>query len=116
MIDTIEELQTVNKIYVLDTTVYRAKGLNYAVYKVVKTEQRGIGKWFVQLKTSARNKSFHSTINVVVRYSLTLPNKQLAFSNFEEMEKEFCKIVKKSSDKNPALAKKLAAKYPQYFI
>jgi len=116
MIDTIEELQTVNKIYVLDTTVYRAKSLNYAVYKVVKTEQRGIGKWFVQLKTSARNKSFYNTINVVVRYSLTLPNKQLAFSNLGELEKEYCKIVKKSPDKNPELTKKLAVKYPEHFI
>ena len=116
MIDMIEQLKDVKKVYVLNKSLYFVKGINYAVYYVTKIEYRGINKWYVQLKTYVKSKYFKKTINLTGFSTRSLPNSYEIYDDLNELIKDYCQFVKNNPDQNKALTKALAKQYPQYFM
>jgi len=117
MVYQVEDLTQGKTYYILDSNIFMKKQMDYAVYKVFKTEKRGINRSFAHLKTNARNTLFPKSLNVVGSYIEFKGHSKLKiFESFDEMASEYCSIVRRDKDTNPELFKKLLNQYPEYFI
>ena len=117
MIDLVEDLANYQNVYVLYDSISSGE-LSYAVYRVKKVERRGAMKYYAQLQTNSRHKSFKKTLNIVglsieFKYSCE-PCK--IFADLNELKKYFCERLKKNPETNPKLIKKLTKMYPEYFV
>ena len=117
MIDTVEELSKKKNVYILYESIYVGDNkMLWAMYKVFKSERKGVGKFWVQMKTSSTHKWFPKTLNVAGTGLYFNCNPFVAFDDKEDMIKYFCKAIKKNPDKNPKLTTKMKNEYPHYFI
>jgi len=119
MLYSIEDLKLGQKIYVSSQPrrYYLDDTIAYAVYQITKMEQKGVGKWFIEMKTHARNKRFKKTIKVVNRHSLDLSAMGFeANDSLASIHKSTCEILKNHPKDNPKLFKKMMDLYPQNFV
>lgn len=117
MIDLVEDIQPFKKVYVLNTNLWRANKIDFAVYSVTKLEHIGVNKWFVHLKSNAIKSNFPKTLyakGLMLRFGGRSDYR--CYSDFKSMQKDFCYLLKKEPEKNKNLTKKMMDLFPQYFV
>jgi hypothetical protein len=116
MVYLTEELEVKKNYFVLDTSIWHKKDIDFAVYRVFKKERRGIQRYFVELKTNANNKKFPKSLRCV-GHSIQFQNSKLkVYETKDEMIQEYCRIIKYDKSSNPYLFDKLLVDYPEFFV
>jgi hypothetical protein len=117
MIDLIENIGALKKVYVLDTGLWNKNRMEFNVYSVTKLDRLGVNKWYVELKNNAIKTTFPKALNskgFMLRFK-GYPD-YLCYADAETMIKDYCFIIRTNPDKNKTLTKKMTTLYPQYFV
>ena len=118
MIDLVEELKENDVVY---TWLPSTKGFLYAEYKVSKTEYKGVHNNFARLSLLNANKKKRLFSEVITVNGFRLEdNKTLIrpyqfYDDMASMTKDFCRWIKKNSEDNQKLFKKIKNRYPEFF-
>ena len=117
MIDLVEDIKELKKLYVLDTGLWNKTNMDFNVYSVTKLDRLGVNKWYVELRNNAIKTSFPKTLNskgLMLRFKGHSDYR--CYADAESMRKDYCYIIKNNPDKNRSLTKKMTNLYPQYFV
>lgn len=117
MLDLIEDIGSLKKVYVLDTGLWNKTNMEFNVYSVTKIDRLGVNKWYVELKNNALKSSFPKTLNskgLMLRFKGH--SDYLCYEDFDTMKRDYCFIIKTNPDKNKKLTKKMMNLYPELFV
>ena len=117
MIDLVEDIGSMKKVYVLDTGLWNKTTMDFNVYSVTKLDRLGMNKWYVELKKNAVKTHFPKTLNskgLMLRFKGYSDYR--CYSDVESMRKDYCYIIKNNPEENKSLTKKMTNLYPQYFV
>ena len=117
MLDLVEDIGSLKKVYVLDTGLWNKNRMVFNVYSVTKLDRLGVNKWYVELKNNAIKTTFPKALNsrgLMLRFKGYSDYR--CYGDVESMRKDYCYIIKTNPDKNKSLTKKMSDLYPQYFV
>lgn len=117
MIDLIEDICDLKKIYVLDTDLWNKTSMEFNVYSVTTLDRLGINKWYTELRKNTIKTHFPKTLNskgLMLRFKGYSDYR--CYADAESMRKDYCHIIKQNPDKNRLLTDKMISLYPQYFV